>query len=98
MIQTQENDKNDKKPHFGPDLGLLSPNFGCRYFFSKISLYQSVDIMISYHVQYHKEAINPILTKVSDGGKMDGQMEGRMDAQTERWTYRESDRISDGRE
>ena len=54
--------------------------------------------MISCHVQYHKKAINPILTKVSDGGQMDVQMEGRMDAQTERWTYRQSDRRSDGRE
>ena len=30
MIQTQEN---DKKPHFGPDLGPLGPNSGHQCFF-----------------------------------------------------------------
>ena len=32
MIQTQEN---GKKPHFGPDLGLLGPNSGRQFFFLK---------------------------------------------------------------
>ena len=46
MIQTQEN---VKKPHFGPDLGPLSPNSDRQFFFSKIWLRQSLDIMVSYH-------------------------------------------------
>ena len=32
MIQTQEN---DKKTHFGPDLGPLDPKFGPSFFFLK---------------------------------------------------------------
>ena len=32
IIRTQEN---GEKPHFGPDLGLLGPNFGCQIFFQK---------------------------------------------------------------
>ena len=32
MTQTQEN---GKKPHFGPDLGLLGPNAGRKIFFIK---------------------------------------------------------------
>ena len=54
IIQTQEN---GEKPHFGPDLGPLEPNSGCKFFFSsKIWLRQSLDIMVSYHhVQYQKK-------------------------------------------
>ena len=48
IIQTQEN---GKKPHFGPDLVLLGPNSGGQIF-SKIWLCQSLDIMVSYYVQY----------------------------------------------
>ena len=33
IIQTHQN---DKKPHFGPDLGSLDPNSGRRFLFSKI--------------------------------------------------------------
>ena len=29
MIQTQEN---SEKLHFGPDLGQLDPNLGCKFF------------------------------------------------------------------
>ena len=32
IIRTQEN---GEKPHFGPDLGLLGPDFGCQIFFQK---------------------------------------------------------------
>ena len=32
MIQTQEN---DKKPHFGTDLGPLDPHSGRQFFFQK---------------------------------------------------------------
>ena len=37
MIQTQEN---REKPHFEPDVGILSPNSGHQ---------NSLDIMVSYH-------------------------------------------------
>ena len=71
MIQTQGN---DEKPHFGPDLGSLGQNSGRDYFFfTKIWLRWSLDIMISYdHVQYQKETDDPILRKLSDG-RTDGQ-------------------------
>ena len=71
MIQTQGN---DEKPHFGPDLGSLGLNSGRDYFFfTKIWLRWSLDIMISYHhVQYQKETDDPILRKLSDG-RTDGQ-------------------------
>ena len=53
MIQTQEN---GEKPHFGPDLVPLSPNSGHHFFFSKIWLWQLLDIMVSYHqVKYQKK-------------------------------------------
>ena len=45
MTQTQEN---DKKPHFGHDLGPLGPNSSRQNYFSKIWLRQSLDIMVSY--------------------------------------------------
>ena len=48
MIQTQEN---GEKPNFGPDLGQLGPNSDRQFFFffSKLWLRQSLDIMVSYH-------------------------------------------------
>ena len=46
MIQTQEN---GEKPRFGPDLGMFGPNSGRQFFFLKIWLRQSLDIMVSYH-------------------------------------------------
>ena len=52
MIQTQEN---GEKPHFGPDLGLLLLKFGPPKFFSKIWLRQSLDVIVSYHVNYQKK-------------------------------------------
>ena len=56
MTQTQEN---GEKPCFGSDLGSLDPNSDYHflfYFFSKIWLRQSLDIMVSYHhVQYQKK-------------------------------------------
>ena len=73
LIQTQEN---DKKPHFGPDLGPLGPNSDGQIYFSKIWL-QSLDIMFRYHhVQYQKKTNDPILRKFSDG---------RIDRRTNRW-------------
>ena len=53
MTQTQEN---GEKPRFGPDLGTLGPNSGRQFFFLKIWLLQSLDIMASYHhVKYQKK-------------------------------------------
>ena len=43
MIQIQVN---GKKPHFGPELGPLNPNSGRQFFFSKIWLRQSLNIMV----------------------------------------------------
>ena len=52
-IQTQEN---GKKPHFGPTLAPLGLNLGSQFFFAKIWLRQSLDIMVSHHhVQYQKK-------------------------------------------
>ena len=48
---------------FGPDFGPFGSNSGRQFFFfSKIWLRQSLDIMASYrHVQYQKKTNNPIL-------------------------------------
>ena len=54
MIQTQEN---GKKLDFGPNLGLLDPNSGDQFCFSKIWLHQLLG-MVSYHnVQYQEKLI-----------------------------------------
>ena len=53
MIETQ---KNGKKPHFGPNLGPLGPNFGHQFFSQKIWLRQSLNIMVRcHHGQYQKK-------------------------------------------
>ena len=36
------------KPHFGPNLGLLGPNLGQR-FFLRVQLYYTLDIVPSYN-------------------------------------------------
>ena len=55
---------------FGPDSGPLDPNSSHKFFFSKIWLCQSLDIMVSYHhVQYQKKTNDPILRKLSKGRK-----------------------------
>ena len=48
--------KNGKKSSFGPDFGLFGPNSSYQFFFfSRIWLFQSLDIIVSYHhVQYQK--------------------------------------------
>ena len=48
--------KNGKKPSFGSDFDPFDP-YSCRqFFFKKIWLLQSLDIMVSYHhVQYQKK-------------------------------------------
>ena len=72
MVQTQEN---DKKTHFGSNLGPLAPNLD-RNFFSKIWLRQSLDIMVSYHhVQYQKKLmIQSWENLVTDGQTDECQM------------------------
>ena len=55
MNQTWEN---GKKPSVGSGFGPFGPNLGYQFFFffSKIWLRQSLDIMVSYHhVQYQKK-------------------------------------------
>ena len=67
MSQTWENCKKLVSTPFGPNLDFF-------FFFSKIWLRQSLDIMISYHhVKYQKKSNDPILRKLSDG--TDGQTE-----------------------
>ena len=75
MIQTQ---LNDKKPHYGPDLGQLCPNLSCQSFFfffknlaSSVTRYHGV--LRSCTIS--EKTNDPILRKVS-GGQMEGQMDG----------------------
>ena len=64
IIRSQEN---DKKPHFGPDLGPLDPNTDRQIVFKKMQLRQSLDIMVSYHhIKYQRKLRIPILRKLSD--------------------------------
>ena len=75
-ISRKTNEQNlrkwQEKPSFVPDFGLFDPNLNHQFFFfSKIWICQSLDIMVSYHhVQYQKKLI--ILRELSDG-----QMDGR---------------------
>ena len=53
MIQTQEN---GEKPHFGPDFDHWAEVWAAKFFFPKMYLRQSLDIMVSYHhVRYQKK-------------------------------------------
>ena len=61
-----------KKLCLGLDFGLLGPNSSCHFFlflfFSKIWLFQSLDVIVSYHqFQYQKKTNDPILRKLIDG-------------------------------
>ena len=48
--------ENGKKPCFRPDFGPFDPNSSCQFFFPKIWLCQSLNVMVSYHhVQYQKK-------------------------------------------
>ena len=65
----------------GPILAHLAQSLATNFFFffSKIWLHQSLDIMVSYHhVQYQKKTNDPILRKLSDG-RTDGQTDGQRD-------------------
>ena len=90
MIQNKEN---GEKPHFGPDLGLLAPNsYRQIFFFWKIWLCQSLDIMVNYHyVLYQKKLIIQSWKNLVTDGETDEQMDGRTDGQTEGGTYRQMD-------
>ena len=62
-----------KKTSFEPDFDPFGPISGRQFFFSKIWLCQSLDIMVSYqYVQYQKKTNDPILRKLSDGGREGG--------------------------
>ena len=69
MNQTWEN---DKKPRLRPGFGLFDPNSGCQFFFSKIWLRQSVDIIVNIR----KKTNDQILRKIGDG-RADGQTDQR---------------------
>ena len=74
MIQTQ---LNDKKLHYGPDLGQLYPNLSCQSFFFFKNLASSVT---RYHgvlrsCTISEKTNDPIFRKVS-GGQMERQMDG----------------------
>ena len=76
MIQTQGN---GEKPHFGPDLGRLGSNLGCKNYFLSKNLASSVT---RYHGHLSSCTISektndPILRKFSDG-----RIDGRTDGQT----------------
>ena len=64
MIQTQEN---DEKPHFGPNLGPLSPNSGRQFFFKNLANRASnkVKRLTSYVIGYSSktEPLNTINLK-----------------------------------
>ena len=73
MNQTWEN---GKKPIFGPDLSPFGTNSGCQFFFSKIWLRQSLDIMVSYHhVLYQKK----LMVKSWENLVTDGETKEQMD-------------------
>ena len=60
-----------------PESLVLSPILAqiraAKFFFSKVWLRQSLDIMVSYHhVQYQKKTNDPISRKLSDG-RTDGR-------------------------
>ena len=76
IIQTQEN---GKKPHFGPDLGPSNPNSSRQISFSKLWLFQSLDVMVSYQqVQYQKKT-NLKKTLLRTDGHTDGQTDRQTD-------------------
>ena len=75
IIQTQ---KNDKKLHFGPDLGPLDPNSGNQIFFTNIWVRQSLDIMVSYHhVQYQRKLMIQFSENLVTDGRTDRQTDRR---------------------
>ena len=72
--------ENDKKPNFRSNFGLY---FDHQILFSKISLRQSLDIMVSYHhVQYQKKLIIQSWENLMTDGQTDKRTDGQMDRQT----------------
>ena len=79
MIQTQEN---GKKASFWDWFWPIGPKFGQPnffFFFSKIWLRKSLDIMVSYHhVEYQKKTNDPLQKmNLAMDGKTDGRADGR---------------------
>ena len=94
MIQTQEKDKNLILAWFTP----VGPKFGPPFFFPKVWLCKSLDIMVSYHrVQYQEnlaiQSWEKLVTDGQTGGGTDGQMDRQMDEHDfiGRWLSNESD-------
>ena len=96
-----QSSENDKKPSFRPDFGPFGKHLGPKNCFSKISLCQSLDIIVSYcHVQYQKKLMIQFWENlVTDrwtcrwmdrwtDGQMDGWMDGWTDKQMNGWTDR----------
>ena len=72
--------KNSKKLSFGPNVGAFVPNLGRQFFFTKIRLRQSLDIMVRYHhVKYQKK----IMIRSWGNLVTDGRTDGRTDGQTD---------------
>ena len=67
------------KLHFGRDLGPLGLNSG-QFFFSRIWLRLSLDIMVNYHHVQQKKTNDLILRQLSDG-RTDGRIHGQTDKQ-----------------
>ena len=81
-----------KKPSFGP-------NLGCQFFFffSKIWLHQSLDIMVSYHhVQYQKKLMIQSPENLVTDGQTDRWTDRLTDRQMDQWTNRWTDGRTDG--
>ena len=77
MNQTWENGKTSS---FGSGFVPFGPNLGCQFFFSKIWLPQSLDVMVSYHhVQYQK--------KIMIQSWKNLMADGQTDRQTDRGTW-----------
>ena len=73
MKMYDPNSRKWEKPRFGPDLGTFGPNSGRQFFFLKIWLRQSLDIMVSYHrIKYQKKTNDPILKNLLTEEWMDG--------------------------
>ena len=71
-----------KKLNFGIYFGPLGPDSGSQiffFFFSKIWLRKSLDIMVSYHhVEYQKKTNDPLQKmNLAMDGKTDGRADGR---------------------
>ena len=79
--------ENDKKPSSRPNIDLFGPNSGPQIFFLKIWLFQSLDIMVSYHPveimisyyreQYQKQLMIQSWENLVTNGRTNGRADGR---------------------